>query len=222
MKRMSAFTLIELLVVIAIISLLVSILLPSLQRAKDLAIRTACRAHLKSMGTAHHFYADDHDDRLVAPAAFHPASTGGNWRDDFPWLNVIVTGGYAEWNSAFFCPAEETYSVEYYEQRWPSGKGYITYCYVGGGFRINARSGVYYGPSSLVDSYGSVLMCDLMTMILENGVYGGSHIESMRPGGPAGGNVMHLGTSVIWKDPSELNGEHRRFSATSWDVEYFW
>jgi prepilin-type N-terminal cleavage/methylation domain-containing protein len=60
--RPVGFTLIELLVVIAIIALLVSILMPSLQQAKELAIRTKCGAQLHHVSLAIHMYAEDNDD----------------------------------------------------------------------------------------------------------------------------------------------------------------
>ena len=58
MKR-KGFTLIELLVVIGIIALLVSILMPALSRAKELAKRTVCSTNLKGMGTATAIYMND-------------------------------------------------------------------------------------------------------------------------------------------------------------------
>ena len=62
--KRSAFTLIELLVVVAIIALLVAILLPSLNEARELALQAVCLANSKQFGTAVLYYLSDNDDNL--------------------------------------------------------------------------------------------------------------------------------------------------------------
>ncbi|NLW86209.1 MAG: type II secretion system protein [Planctomycetes bacterium] len=57
----AAFTLIELLVVVAIISLLASMLLPSLKQAKELAMRASCLAQLRNLGVSYNLYANEND-----------------------------------------------------------------------------------------------------------------------------------------------------------------
>jgi prepilin-type N-terminal cleavage/methylation domain-containing protein len=64
-KFRCAFTLIELLVVIAIIALLLSIMMPALRAARELAYGTVCTSNVRQLSTAWTLYADENDSRMV-------------------------------------------------------------------------------------------------------------------------------------------------------------
>ncbi len=96
-RERHAFTLIELLVVIAIISLLVSILLPSLTRARELATALQCQVKLRNLGVAMGMYHGDYDGNYnhtvksepinVALNSYQPSilSPSKNWIPSQAW-----------------------------------------------------------------------------------------------------------------------------------------
>ena len=95
-KSNASFTLIELLVVIAIIGILVSLLLPSLSKARQKSRLSVCTSNLKQISLAINMYAEDNDDYVVSS---HNVENGvASWDDK---LGVYGFDGRTLAESAF-------------------------------------------------------------------------------------------------------------------------
>ncbi len=112
MKRAdSGFTLIELLVVIAILALLVSILLPSLQQARNLARSVVCVSNLRNLQVANQYYAADWDG-AYAPD-FIGVSMARKWYSTLDFRKymgleyVSPPAGGTRWPADKLCPMSE-------------------------------------------------------------------------------------------------------------------
>ncbi len=132
MSTRKAFTLIELLVVIAVIAILMAILLPALNRAREQGKRAACLSNLKNLTLAWMMYADENDDRLVngdTEEYTSMYSPGGGHYNELAWVrkdwdttdpirrkNAILNGAlfpYAKTLKVYRCPTGKISMDEY-------------------------------------------------------------------------------------------------------------
>lgn len=124
MKMCRGFTLIELLVVIAIVALLLSILLPSLRLAKELAKTAYCQNNLKTLTIALNTYAEENDQRVPGSWNYNARGWGNPW--DWAWAPWEVNGTAALVNYTNATDEQEQKGIEK-GTLWPLIRSFDSY-----------------------------------------------------------------------------------------------
>lgn len=98
------FTLIELLVVIAIIAILAALLLPALNRTREVGRSALCKSNLKQICLAFNDYADESND-FMPPVVDYDGSTLSNWWGRTRIWNKIYSETWSlnKWQNSVFC-----------------------------------------------------------------------------------------------------------------------
>lgn len=157
------FTLVELLVVVAIISLLITVLLPSLKKARDAAKSVVCLGNLSQLGTMCHIYGID--NKSVIPYAqdsklnVHGVGYGNPWyftdKTYRGWMYDFIGDTTSKKRGVIICPAADPWDVK------PINKAFSNYAANYMLFRFSLYEKPYRSISSMTHPARAMFIIDV-------------------------------------------------------------
>lgn len=130
-----AFTLIELLVVIAVIALLLSIVMPALRKAKEIAQSVVCQNHLKTLGLANEVYAGQWNQWYV-PVIDTTMTLRGEptWNSNSVFRNIVgldkaYVGSSFTMPGEYLCPSDRQSNEAYWQAAGTTYQNFVSYGY---------------------------------------------------------------------------------------------
>ncbi len=206
---------VELLMVVALISLLIALLLPALQRSKEVARRTTCATNLKAIHTGYLSYSVDEFRWL--PQTTRGGSGAGYWVQQN--LADVLVNNYLGTYEVYYCPSAlmdgfMTYpslpaepTAQWWWERWQQLANYYEYRVTGYGSNCHGNPSMpqeYRVRRSSVEP-SRVLVHDGNELGPGGGVgewsWRVAHNDNVEP---EGNNVVLLGGSVRWNEGDQM------------------
>ena len=222
-RRIStAFTLVELLVVISIIALLLAILMPSMQKAREQAKRVVCANNMRQLTLGFMMYADSYKGKLPPTTDL----TNDSQTVFLKFMRSDTAGFYPSYmpsKDVFYCPniinrgwgpEDEPYGYE----NWPYNVGYSIF--------IDKNVSVYPSRIMSVNVKGASMVplaSDIMCFDPSlNSWYPSPFVAHPgKKGDPAGGNSVYFDGHLIWLPYKAEKVDPRRpwerYSTRNWE-----
>ena len=191
-KPANSFSLIEILVVVTVVSILVAILMPSLQSAKERARRIQCLSNIRQIGLSIEYYKEDNE-------GFYPIRrpTAYTFSDKNVLMNLLGSNYLRSNFAVFSCPANFN-RIEQMDLRTNASGGRMDYELNSGIFSMHTDGTNNFNQKVVVAAIAPVLF-DFPPPNYLLGYLGGGHVlASDMPHRSQGCNVYFADSHVAW------------------------